>query len=126
MQTFAEQFRQAAEARLAGKRSPGRYPHQLRDLALSHLAQVRKAGGKASRAARELDIDANTLRGWEKTSRQRNPPRGAHGALVPVIVSHPHENVVDAGVAFVVRGPCGLTIECRAAPDVAALVRALA
>jgi transposase-like protein len=126
MQSYAEQFRQAAEARLAGKRSPGRYPNQLRDLALSHLAEVRRDGGKASRAARELDIDANTLRGWEKMSRQRTLHRGAVGALVPVVVNRAHESVTDAGPAFVVHGPHGLTVDCRAASDVAALVHALA
>jgi hypothetical protein len=126
MQTFADQFRLAAEARLAGKRSPGRYPNQLRDLALSHLAEVRKAGGKANQAARELGVDANTLRGWERISRQRNLPRGTVGALMPVVINDAYENVTDTRASFVVRGPHGVVIECRAASDVAALVRALA
>jgi hypothetical protein len=126
MQDFAEEFRQTAQARLGGRRSPGRYPDQLRDLALSHLSQVRKAGGKANQAARELGIDANTLRGWEKTSGNRDLGQAARGSLVPVVVTEPHDDPATRGSAYRIHGPFGLCIECWSASAVAALVRALA
>ncbi len=126
MQDFAEQFRQAAQARSAGRRSPGRYPDQLRDLALSHLSQVRKAGGKANQAARELGIDANTLRGWEKTSGSRDIGRAARGSLVPVVVAEAYDAPATRDSAYRIHGPFGLTIECWGASAVAALVRTLA
>ena len=126
MQDFAEQFRQAAQTRSAGKRSPGRYPEQLRDLALSHLRQVRKTGGKANQAARELGIDANTLRGWEKMAQSHDLAATARGSLMPVVVTDPDDSAITKGLAYRIHGPCGLCIECWTASAVAALVRALA
>lgn len=126
MQNFAEQFRQAVQARSAGRRSPGRYPEQLRGLALNHLGNVRKVGGKANQAARELGIDANTLRGWEKTSGSRDLGRAARGSLVPVVVTEPHDDPATRGSVYRIHGPFGLTIECWSASAVAALVRTLA
>jgi len=126
MQTFAEEFRHAAQARLTGKRSPGRYSNRLRHLALSHLAEVRKDGGKASQAARDLGLDPNTLRGWERTSRPGVPAARGVGALVPVVVRDGPDTVFAQGAPFVVRGFQNVTIECQRAVDVAALLRALA
>lgn len=103
MESIVEQFRQAAPARQAGRRSPGRYPTELRELALSHLANVRRQGGRASQAARDLGVDANTLRVWEK--KQPRPARGSNGTLLPVEVSPSATKAV--AVPYVVVGPQG-------------------
>ena len=126
MQSYAEQFREKAQARRTGGGSPGRYPDHLRELALAHLAEVRKAGGMAKQAVGDLGIDASTLRGWENDSRGRSLFGGTSGALVPVVVSDARHSIPANGSAYVIRGPHGLIIECRQASDVAALVRALA
>jgi len=120
MESIVEQFRQRASARQAGRRSPGRYPNELRELALSHLAEVRRHGGRASQAARDLGVDANTLRVWEK--KRARPAQRGNGTLLPVEVSQP---VAEAAAPYVVVGPGQLRVECATADAVANLFAAL-
>ena len=119
MESIVEQFRQRASVRQAGKRLPGRYPNELRELALSHLANVRRQGGRANQAARDLGVDANTLRGWEKRSR---PTKPSSSTLLPVEISQP---VADGAAPYVVVGPHGWRVECASADAVANLFAAL-
>jgi DNA-binding transcriptional regulator YiaG len=114
-----EQFRQRASARQTGRRSPGRYPNELRELALSHLAALRRQGGRASQAARDLGVDANTLRVWEKKQARLSKPTST---LLPVEVSQP---VSEAVAPYVVVGPRGMRVECATADAVANLFAAL-
>ncbi len=121
MVELAEQFRRVVQARSNGKRSPGRYTNQARDLALRYLAEVRGSGGRASQAARDLGVDANTLRLWEKRTRQSERP--AIGRLLPVEVT---DDDGRGAAPYAVHGPGGLRVDCGNAADVAALFRALA
>ncbi len=121
MQNLAERFRQAVPTRQAGKRSPGRYSNRARELALRYLDEVRGSGGRASQAARDLGVDANTLRLWEKRAEEIDRP--AEGSLLPVEVTG------DGGrgaAPYVVHGPGCAHVDCASASDVAALFRALA
>ena len=101
------------------------YPCEAGELRLSHLRQVRKAGGKANHA-RELGIDANTLRGWEKMVQSHDLVSTARGSLMPVVVTEPDDSAITKGLAYRVHGPCGLCIECWTASAEAAMVRPLA
>lgn len=118
MTDFATQFRAGAAERAKGRRPGGRYPRALREVALHHLYQVRGKGGAATTAARDLGIDPNTLRGWEKLSRASNP----RAEFRPVKVID--DKAVEA--AYIVVGPAGLRVGCQNAEMVAALFRALA
>lgn len=120
MQNAAEQFREKAAARKDGRRSPGRYPQELRELALRHLAEVLQQGGRATDAARQLGVDANTIRVWEK--RARGAVRNG-GPLLPVDIA----GAADVtAVFYVVVGPHGLRVDCRSPEAVVALFRAIA
>jgi hypothetical protein len=120
MESIVEQFRQRVSARQAGGRSVGRYPNDLRQLALTHLAEVRRRGGRASQAARDLGVDANTLRVWEKRSRS---PEVDTNTLLPVEVALPRS---DGGASpYVVIGPRDIRVECATAEAVAKLFVAL-
>ncbi len=121
MVELAEQFRRVAQARANGKRSPGRYSNRARELALRYLDEVRGSGGRASQAARDLGVDVNTIRLWEKRAGEVDRP--AAGSLLPVEVTG------DGGrgaAPYVVHGPGGAHVDCASASDVATLFRALA
>ncbi len=98
-----------------------RYTNQARDLALRYLEEVRGSGGRASQAARDLGVDANTLRLWEKRAGEIERP--VAGSLLPVEVTG---DVGRGAAPYVVHGPGDVHVECASASDVAALFRALA
>ena len=123
MPSLAEEFRQSVARRREEKPRPGRYSNRLRELALEHLAAVRSEGGHASRAARELGIDANTLRAWEQASAKRVTTSPAQ--LLPVMTPLLHR-LPQPSAPYVIQGPAGLRIDCASADAVAALIRALA
>ena len=118
-----EQFLRVAQARANGKRSPGQYSNRARDLAVRYLAEVRASGGRASQAARDLGVDANTLRLWEKRAKQIQVPTDTGSVLLPVKVTNFDGQDTPP---YVVRGPGGLRVDCSNASDVAELFRALA
>ncbi len=118
MVDLAEQFRRVIQSRSNGKRSPGRYTNRARDLALRYLDEVRRAGGRASQAARDLGVDTNTLRLWEKRAASTGG-----GVLLPVEVTAAGG---QGATPYVVHGPGDLRVDCSNASDVAALFRALA
>ena len=128
MHNYAEQFRRAARRKLNGKRSPGRYPDALRELALAHLRESRKQGGTAGQAARDLGVDANTLRGWDGRARRAKQRymQAQQPAVIPVRVRDGNDNEEAPSGRFVIHIPAGLRIDCQSAEDVAALLRALA
>lgn len=130
MHNYAEQFRRAARRQLNGKRSPGRYPDALRELALAHLRESRTQGSTASQAARDLGIDANTLRGWDGRARRRGRQQSVgttQPAVIPVRVRDGDVDEEAAGTGrFVVHGPSGVRVDCQTAADVAELFRVLA
>ena len=119
MTDYAQQFRDAITARNKGRRPGGRYSRELRHVALQHLHRLRLEGRAATIAARDLGIDPNTLRGWEKRDRVGNQ----RSSFRPVEIV---DNKRPRGPDFVVIGPAGLRVECSDASRVAALFRALA
>jgi hypothetical protein len=119
MTDYAKQFRDVVAERSKGRRGGGRYPRELREVALLHLAAVRKNGRPAANAARDLGIDPNTLRGWEKHGRVNLDKSGFRSVKVVEPLNH-HET------GYVVHGPANLRVECDNASQVAALFRALA
>lgn len=119
MTDYAKRFRDVVTERAKGRRPGGRYPKELRALALEHLRIVRANGGAAANAARDLGIDPNTLRGWER----RDCPDGFRSFFRPVKVV---ENDEAGKPGYVVFGPACLRVECDNVEQVAALFRALA
>jgi hypothetical protein len=119
MTDYAKQFRNVVAQRSKGRRGGGRYSRELRELALQHLRRARSKGEPAANAARDLGIDPNTLRGWERRDR----PVASKGTFRPVRVVE-HRNPDKVG--YVVFGPASLRVECDDASQVAALFRALA
>ncbi len=113
----ASKFRKESNRRFEGlsQGSRRRYPADLRQLALEHLAATQSRGGTISDAARDLGVDQNSLRTWRK-------------ALTPDSIGRamPMQVVADIDAPrFVVFGPSDVRIECRDAHSVAELVRAL-
>ena len=117
--TAATKFQKAMAGRgKAGSAYKRRYSAKLKALALEHLAAVRAQGGSLVAAARQLGVDGNSLRAWEKETAR--PVGHAEGKLQAVRV------VADAQAArFVVFGPAEVRIECEDARAVAELLRAL-
>jgi hypothetical protein len=118
----AKHFREAVAERSKGRRGGGRYPRELRDVALQHLRQVRSKGGAAANAARDLGIDANTLRGWEKRRANGSPQTLS---VLPVAFATERCETKAGTAQFVVHAPGGLRIECVNANAAAELVVAL-
>ncbi len=113
MKSRAEEFREAVR-----ERSPGRYPNRLREMALEHLASVRLRGKPLSHAARELGVDVNTLRMWEK----RSEPVASANGLLPVEIREP---TFESEVPYVVVASHGVRVECATAESVARLLAVL-
>ena len=111
-------FRREADKRYSGRRHRTRYPQKLKNVALDHLTDVLAGGGHIKEAAKDLGIDANSLRTWRKAADV--PPKRTAGVLKRMRV------VSDAAAPrYVVHGPAQLRIECADAQSVADLVRAL-
>jgi hypothetical protein len=119
MTDCAKRFRDVVAERSRGRRPGGRYPRELREVALHHLRQVRYSGSAAANAARDLGIDPNTLRGWEKL----NGSTKGRNTLQRVKVVNDRNGDMPG---YLVLGPAGVRVEVHEAENVAALFRALA
>jgi len=109
-------FRRRSEEIFKGSRHRTRYPTDLKNLALKHLEQSRAKGFKLKDAAKQLDIDANTLRTWI----QEAEPSAAPKARLKRV------KIVEALPAYLIRVSGGVEVECRDAHSAAALIKALA
>ena len=71
--TLKEFRREAAKRRAGRARGAARYTDELKQFALAHADQRMAEGRSGKQAAKELDLCAVTLYGWQK---ERRAPKG--------------------------------------------------
>ena len=110
----AKSFRKTVAKRFEGS-GPKSYPVDLRRLAVEYALEAKGRGIDLKSAARNLGIDPNTLRVWQKRDGLQETK-----SLRRIVVG----NGVPKRAGFVVSTTTGLRCECATAQDAAALMRA--
>lgn len=129
MEQLLHQFQTRRAALLAptGKR-PGRYPDELRNIAIAYSKEAQAQGMPHRLAAETLGVDPATLAAWQrqkKAKAQSSPALDAPPKLRRVEVVDSSDFSVATGGLCVV-GPRGLRIEGMSIEQVVVLFERLA